>query len=147
MVFSNTALKLRPYLKQKAMSAPTAGGAVRYIVNDVDAAISFYTEVLHFKTDMHPSPGFAIISRDNLRLLLTKAGPGGGGQPMPDGAIQTPGGWNRIHIVVDDLGKTITELKGKNAKFRNELVQGIGGSQILLEDPSGNLIELFEYKR
>lgn len=128
------------------MSVPTAGGAVRYIVNDVDAAISFYTDFLHFKTDMHPAPGFAIISRDNLRLLLTKPGPGGGGQPMPDGAAQTPGGWNRIHIVVDDLERTIEELNGKKAKFRNERVVGVGGNQILLEDPSGNLIELFEYK-
>lgn len=87
------------------------------------------------------------MSRDNLRLLLTKAGPGGGGQAMPDGTVQAPGGWNRIHIVVDDLEKTIAGLKGKKAKFRNELVVGVGGNQILLEDPSGNLIELFEYKR
>jgi len=123
------------------------GFAVRYIVNDVDAAISFYTEYLNFKTDMHPAPSFAIISRDGLHLLLTKPGPGGGGQPMPDGAVQAPGGWNRIHIVVDDLAGTIADLKGKKAKFRNELVVGVGGNQILLEDPSGNLVELFEYKR
>ena len=144
---SSPALNLRPYLKRKAMSVPTAGGAVRYIVNDVATAISFYTEFLHFQTVMHPSPGFAIISRDNLRLLLTKAGPGGGGQPMPDGATQAPGGWNRIHLVVDDLERTVAELNRKNAKFRNELVHGVGGNQILLEDPSGNLIELFEYKQ
>lgn len=123
------------------------GFAVRYIVNDVDAAISFYTEYLNFKTDMHPAPSFAIISRDDLRLLLTKPGPGGGGQPMPDGTVQTPGGWNRIHIVVDDLEKVMAELRSKKAKFRNELIVGVGGNQLLLEDPSGNLIELFEYKR
>jgi catechol 2,3-dioxygenase-like lactoylglutathione lyase family enzyme len=131
------------------MSVPSAGVAIRYIVNDVDAAISFYTELLDFKIVMHPAPSFAILGRDPLRLLLTKPGPGpgGGGQPMPDGAVQTPGGWNRIHIIVDDLEKTIAGLKEKKAKFRNELVVGVGGNQILLEDPSGNLIELFEYKR
>jgi catechol 2,3-dioxygenase-like lactoylglutathione lyase family enzyme len=128
------------------MPVPTAGGAIRYIVKDVDAAITFYTDLLHFKTEMHPAPGFAILSRDNLRLLLTKAGPGGGGQPMQDGTLQSPGGWNRIHLVVDDLEKTIAELKDKKASFRNELVVGVGGNQILLEDPSGNLVELFEYK-
>lgn len=121
--------------------------AVRYIVNDVDAAISFYRDFLGFKTDMHPAPSFAIISRGSLRLLLTKPGPGGGGQAMPDGAVQAPGGWNRIHIAVDDLEETIKKLKAKNGKFRNELVVGVGGNQILLEDPSGNLIELFQYKR
>lgn len=129
------------------MSVSSASIAIRYIVHDVDAAISFYTEFLNFKTDMHPAPGFAIMSRDNLRLILSQPGPGGGGQPMPDGTVQTPGGWNRIHIAVDDLEKTINELKSKKAKFRNELVIGVGGNQILLEDPSGNLIELFQYKR
>jgi catechol 2,3-dioxygenase-like lactoylglutathione lyase family enzyme len=129
------------------MAYPSAGIAIRYIVDDVDAAISFYTEFLDFKTDMHPAPSFAIISRGDLRLLLTKPGPGGGGQPMPDGTAQTPGGWNRIHLVVEDLKKTIDGLKAKKAKFRNELVIGVGGNQVLLEDPSGNLIELFEYKR
>jgi catechol 2,3-dioxygenase-like lactoylglutathione lyase family enzyme len=129
------------------MLNPSPGVAVRYIVNDVDAAISFYSTFLDFKTDMHPAPGFAIISRGNLRLLLTKPGPGGGGQAMPDGTVQIPGGWNRIHIPVDDLEETYKIMKGKKATFRNERVVGVGGSQILLEDPSGNLIELFEYKR
>jgi catechol 2,3-dioxygenase-like lactoylglutathione lyase family enzyme len=129
------------------MPSPTTGFAIRYIVNDVDAAIAFYTELLDFKTEMHPAPSFAILGRGELRLLLTRPGPGGGGQPMPDGAVQTPGGWNRIHIVVDDLEGMIKKLKAKNANFRNELVVGVGGNQILLEDPSGNLVELFEYKR
>lgn len=117
------------------MSGPPTGVAIRYIVNDVDAAISFYTEFLGFRTDMHPAPSFAILSRGDLRLLLTKPGPGGGGQPMPDGTAQTPGGWNRIHIVVTDLEETIKRLKGMKAKFRNELVVGVGGNQILLEEP------------
>lgn len=121
--------------------------ALRYIVNDVDAAIAFYTGFLNFKVEMHPAPAFAILSRGNFRLLLTKPGPGGGGQGMQDGSVQAPGGWNRIHIVVEDLEATINALKEKNAKFRNAMVIGVGGNQILLEDPSGNLVELFQYKR
>jgi len=118
--------------------------SVRYIVNDVDEAIAFYTTMLDFTVDMHPAPPFAIISRGDLRLLLSQPGAGGGGHAMSDGERPTPGGWNRIHLVVDDLDATIERLRRAGGRFRNEIVTGIGGRQILLEDPSGNLIELFE---
>ncbi|HUI89817.1 MAG TPA: VOC family protein [Anaerolineales bacterium] len=118
---------------------------VRYIVNDVDTAIKFYTQQLGFKLDMHPAPPFAMLSRGGLRLVLSAPNPqGGGGQPMPDGAQQAPGGWNRFAIEVDDLAAMIERLLRSGARFRNNLVTGVGGKQILLEDPSGNLIELFE---
>jgi catechol 2,3-dioxygenase-like lactoylglutathione lyase family enzyme len=117
---------------------------VRYIVNSVDEAITFYTEKLGFKVDMHPAPGFAALSRGDLRLLLNQPGVGGAGQPMPDGAIPAPGGWNRIQFEVEKLEELVTKLRKDKAKFRNEIVKGQGGNQILLEDPSGNLIELFQ---
>jgi len=127
------------------MSNPVS---VRYIVNDVDAAIEFYTKMLDFKVEMHPATEFAILSRGNLRLLLSKpSGRGGGGQAMPDGTTQTPGGWNRISIEVEDLVSTIDKLKKVGCRFRNEIVSGVGGKQILLKDPSGNLVELFQYFR
>jgi catechol 2,3-dioxygenase-like lactoylglutathione lyase family enzyme len=120
--------------------------AVRYIVDDVDAAIEFYTKLLNFKTVMHPAPEFAILARDNLHLLLSKPSVrGGGGQGMPDGTAQTPGGWNRFEIEVDDLEASVSRLKNAGCKFRNEIVTGVGGKQILLQDPSGNPIELFQY--
>src|SRR6516162_7191877 len=97
----------------------------RYIVNDVNAAIDFYTRHLGFKVEMHPAPGFAEIS-------------------MPSGEEQKPGGWNRIHLLVEDLDETIAELKSAGCRFRSDVIQGTGGKQILLEDPSGNLVELFE---
>lgn len=126
-------------------SAINSTVAVRYIVNDVDACISFYTDMLGFQVVMHPAEEFAILSKGNLRLLLSKPnGKGGGGQPMPDGVIPTPGGWNRIELEVDNLEATVSELKNKHAQFRNDIVMGIGGKQILLKDPSGNLIELFQ---
>jgi catechol 2,3-dioxygenase-like lactoylglutathione lyase family enzyme len=119
--------------------------SVRYIVTDVDAALAFYTRHLGFGVDMHPSPGFAMISRGNLRLLLSTPGGGGGaGQSMPDGRRPEPGGWNRIQIEVDDLGALVATLKDEGARFRNEIVIGNGGKQILVDDPSGNPIELFE---
>lgn len=119
--------------------------SVRYIVDDVDAAIAFYTERLGFAVEMHPAPGFAMLSRGDLRLLLSSpGGPGGAGQPMPDGRMPEPGGWNRIQIEVEDLAARVEELRAADARFRNELVVGIGGKQILLEDPAGNPIELFE---
>jgi catechol 2,3-dioxygenase-like lactoylglutathione lyase family enzyme len=120
---------------------------VRYIVDDVDAAISFYTGSLGFKVDLHPAPGFAAISRGDLHLLLNRPGAGGAGQAMPDGRLPAPGGWNRIQIEVDDLLATVERLRAAGSRFRNEIVAGNGGKQILLEDPSGNPIELFEPPR
>jgi catechol 2,3-dioxygenase-like lactoylglutathione lyase family enzyme len=118
---------------------------VRYIVDDVDAAILFYTEQLGFQLEMHPAPAFAMLSRGDLRLVLSAPNPaGGGGQSMPDGTRPAPGGWNRFAIEVDDLAAKVEMLRQSGAGFRNEIVTGVGGKQILLEDPSGNPIELFE---
>jgi catechol 2,3-dioxygenase-like lactoylglutathione lyase family enzyme len=117
---------------------------VRYIVDDVDAALSFYTGALGFKVEMRPAPGFAAVSWGDLHLLLNRPGAGGAGQAMPDGRIPAPGGWNRIQIEVDDLEGVVERLKAAGHRFRNEIVVGNGGKQILLEDPSGNPIELFE---
>lgn len=118
---------------------------VRYIVRDVDAAIAFYTEQLEFKLEMHPAPSFAMLSRGDLRLVLSAPNPaGGGGQPMPDGTNQAPGGWNRFAIEVSNLATTVEVLRKAGAHFRNNIVTGVGGKQIIVEDPSGNPIELFE---
>jgi catechol 2,3-dioxygenase-like lactoylglutathione lyase family enzyme len=117
---------------------------IRYIVRDVDAAIPFYTELLGFSVDMHPGPGFAMLSRGNLQLLLNRPGAGGAGQAMPDGQLPVPGGWNRIQLEVENLVATVEKLKGAGARFRNEIVTGNGGQQALIEDPSGNPIELFQ---
>jgi predicted enzyme related to lactoylglutathione lyase len=121
--------------------------SVRYIVDDVDKAIAFYSEQLGFTLDMHPAPGFAMISLGDLRLLLNRPGAGGAGQAMPDGTLPASGGWNRIQIEVEDLEATVEKLKGMGAQFRNEIVTGNGGKQILLNDPSGNPIELFQPPR
>jgi catechol 2,3-dioxygenase-like lactoylglutathione lyase family enzyme len=119
--------------------------SVRYIVDDVDAAVQFYTGLLDFTVDMHPGPGFAMLSRGDLRLLLNKPGGGGGaGQAMPDGRAPAPGGWLRFQIEVADIEARVASLRQAGAHFRNEVVQGNGGKQILLEDPSSNPIELFE---
>lgn len=119
--------------------------SVRYIVDDVEAAIAFYTHQLGFQVDMHPGPGFARLSRGNLALLLNTPGGGGGaGQAMPDGRRPAPGGWNRIQLEVEDLTATVERLQHAGARFRNDIVTGNGGKQILVEDPSGNAIELFE---
>jgi catechol 2,3-dioxygenase-like lactoylglutathione lyase family enzyme len=119
--------------------------SVRYIVNDVDKAIAFYTRRLGFEEVMHPAPTFAMLSRGDLRLVLSAPGGGpGGGQAMPDGTVPTPGGWNRFSIEVDDLAALVEELRGHGARFRNDIVDGVGGRQILLEDPSGNPVELFQ---
>jgi catechol 2,3-dioxygenase-like lactoylglutathione lyase family enzyme len=118
--------------------------SVRYIVDDVDSCVTFYTQMLGFNVIMHTPAAFAMLSKGNLHLLLNKPGTGGAGQSMPDGAKPSPGGWNRFHLEVQDLESLINELKSKNAKFRNEVVNAPAGKQILLVDPSGNLIELFE---
>jgi catechol 2,3-dioxygenase-like lactoylglutathione lyase family enzyme len=122
--------------------------SVRYIVNDVDAAIAFYCQHLGFHEDMHPAPTFAMLSRGDLRLTLSApSGAGGGGQAMPDGTRPEPGGWNRFSLEVPDLAATIEELRKARVHFRNDLVTGVGGKQILLDDPSGNPVELFEPTR
>jgi catechol 2,3-dioxygenase-like lactoylglutathione lyase family enzyme len=119
--------------------------SVRYIVNDIDAAISFYCEQLGFDEVMHPAPTFAMLSRGDLRLVLSApGGRAGGGQAMPDGRLPEPGGWNRFSLEVTDLEKTVEELRRAGVRFRNDIVSGVGGKQILLDDPSGNPIELFE---
>ena len=119
--------------------------SVRYIVDDVDAAIAFYRDDLGFTEIMHPAPVFAMLSRGDLRLVLSAPGGGpGGGQAMPDGTLPRPGGWNRFSIEVTDLTGTVDRLRARGARFRNEIVTGMGGKQILVEDPSGNPVELFE---
>ena len=116
---------------------------VRYMVDDVDESIAFYTELLGFELLTSASPAFADVKRGNLRLLL--AGPtSSAGRPMPDGAKPGPGGWNRIHFIVDDLDAEVARLRDAGAKFRNDIVNGPGGKQILLQDPSGNVVELFQ---
>ena len=117
---------------------------VRYIVEDVDAAVDFYVERLGFDVEMRPGPGFGVLSRGDLRLLLNRPGAGGAGQPTPDGRLPAPGGWNRIQIEVSNLEREVESLREGGASFRNDIVTGRGGSQILLEDPSGNPIELFQ---
>jgi catechol 2,3-dioxygenase-like lactoylglutathione lyase family enzyme len=118
---------------------------VRYIVHDVDAAIDFYVRQLGFRLEMHPAPPFAMLSLGDLRLVLSKPNPmGGGGQPMPDGTPQQPGGWNRFAIQVDDLAATVERLRAGGSRFRNDIVAGQGGKQIIVEDPSGNPVELFQ---
>jgi catechol 2,3-dioxygenase-like lactoylglutathione lyase family enzyme len=122
--------------------------SVRYIVDDVDAAVAFYTDHLGFEVEMHPAPGFASLTRGDLRLFLNAPnGPGGAAQPMPDGRRPEPGGWNRIQLEVADLAGEVETLRNAGARFRNEIVTGRGGKQTLLDDPAGNPIELFEPPR
>ena len=119
--------------------------SVRYIVDDVDESIAFYCQNLGFTEVMHPAPTFAMLSKGDLRLVLTVPGGGpGGGQPMPDGTVPTPGGWNRFALEVTDLEEIVDALRTSGARFRNDIVTGVGGKQILVEDPSGNPVELFE---
>jgi catechol 2,3-dioxygenase-like lactoylglutathione lyase family enzyme len=119
--------------------------SVRYIVDDVDAAIEFYCQDLGFEEVMHPAPSFAMLSHGDLRLVLTAPGGGpGGGQAMPDGTFPQPGGWNRFQLEVDDIEATVARLQEHGARFRNDIITGVGGKQILLEDPAGNPIELFQ---
>ena len=118
---------------------------VRYIVHDVDEAIAFYCTHLGFHEVMHPAPAFAMLTRGDLRLVLSAPNPGaGGGQSMPDGRVQEPGGWNRFAVEVDDLAATVDALRKAGVRFRNDIVTGVGGKQILVEDPSGNPVELFQ---
>jgi tRNA-Thr(GGU) m(6)t(6)A37 methyltransferase TsaA len=122
--------------------------SVRYIVDDVDAAIGFYCGHLGFTEAMHPAPTFAMLTRGSLRLVLSAPGGGpGGGQAMADGTLPEPGGWNRFSIEVDDLAGTVARLRASGVQFRNDIVTGVGGKQILIEDPAGNPVELFEPTR
>jgi catechol 2,3-dioxygenase-like lactoylglutathione lyase family enzyme len=122
--------------------------SVRYIVRDVDAAIAFYCGELGFAEVMHPAPSFAMLERGDLRLVLSAPGGGpSGGQALPDGTLPAPGGWNRFVLEVEDLAATVDRLRANGHRFRNEIVVGVGGKQILLEDPSGNPVELFEPTR
>jgi catechol 2,3-dioxygenase-like lactoylglutathione lyase family enzyme len=122
--------------------------SVRYILDDIDAAIDFYTTRLGFELQMHPNDLFAMLVRGGLRLVLVKPvgpeGPAGGGAPMPDGRMQEPGGWNRFSVEIPDLAAAVAELRSGGARFRNDVVTGVGGKQIIIEDPSGNPVELFE---
>jgi catechol 2,3-dioxygenase-like lactoylglutathione lyase family enzyme len=122
--------------------------SVRYIVDDVDAACEFYCERLGFHEDMHPAPTVAMLSRGDLRLVLSAPGGGpGGGQSMPDGKVPEPGGWNRFQLEVAHIEAMVADLRSHGARFRNEIVAGVGGKQILVEDPAGNPVELFEPTR
>lgn len=121
---------------------------IRYIVNDVDASLAFYRDHLGFREVMHPAPEFAMLARDDLRLVIVSpvdAGhPGGGSRPMADSARQEPGGWNRFALEVDDLEAVVGRLQSAGVAFRSDVITGIGGKQALAQDPSGNLVELFQ---
>ena len=120
--------------------------SVRYIVDDVDASIDFYRDQLGFEVEMHPAPAFAMLRRGDLRLLLSApSGQGGGGQILADGRRPEPGGWNRISLPVDDLPAEVERLRSAGAAFRTEIVHGIGGDQAIVDDPSGNPLELFQF--
>jgi catechol 2,3-dioxygenase-like lactoylglutathione lyase family enzyme len=122
-----------------------ASVSVRYIVDDVDAAIAFYCGHLGFREVARPAPTFAMLVRGDLRLVLSApGGPGGGGQAMPDGRVPEPGGWNRFQLEVTDLAATVAALRQQGTRFRNDIVVGVGGKQVLVEDPAGNPVELFE---
>jgi catechol 2,3-dioxygenase-like lactoylglutathione lyase family enzyme len=119
--------------------------SVRYIVDDVDEAIGFYVDRLGFELIMHPAPAFAMLARGELRLVLSApSGAAGGGAAMPDGTLPRPGGWNRFALEVDDLDALVERLREQGVRMRNDIVDGVGGRQILIEDPSGNPVELFE---
>jgi catechol 2,3-dioxygenase-like lactoylglutathione lyase family enzyme len=126
-----------------------ASVSVRYIVTDVDEAIAFYCGPLGFREVMRPAPSFAMLVKGDLRLALSAPGrgPGGGGQAMPDGTQPEPGGWNRFMLEVTDLEGLVEALRNSGAHFRNDIVTGVGGRQILVDDPSGNAVELFEPTR
>jgi catechol 2,3-dioxygenase-like lactoylglutathione lyase family enzyme len=143
----NYAQETKTFKTMKGSFANPTTVSVRYIVHDVDSCVTFYTQLLGFDVVMHSPTGFAMLSKGNLHLLFNKPGAGGAGQTMPDGVKPAPGGWNRIQLEVQLIESVIQDLKAKHAKFRNELVTANAGKQILLMDPSGNLIELFEPTR
>jgi catechol 2,3-dioxygenase-like lactoylglutathione lyase family enzyme len=119
--------------------------SVRYIVDDVDAAIDFYCRELGFQEDMHPAPTFAMLSRGDLRLVLSAPGGGpGGGQALADGTLPEPGGWNRFQLEIEDVEETVARLREHGARFRSDIIAGVGGKQVLIEDPAGNPVELFQ---
>ena len=123
----------------------TDQASVRYLVEDVDQAVKFYVDHLGFEVVFDAAPDFVMVSRGPLRLMLNVVGgSGGASQPMPDGRVPEPGGWSRFQLTVEDLESEVERLRSSGASFRNDIVKGIGGDQILLEDPSGNAIELFE---
>jgi catechol 2,3-dioxygenase-like lactoylglutathione lyase family enzyme len=125
------------------MTDPDNMVSVRYMVDDVEAAVAFYTKVLDFEILTNTPPAFANVTRGNLRLLLS--GPtSSAGRPMPDGAKPGPGGWNRIHLIVDDIDAEVARVRDAGAEFRNDVIEGPGGKQILVLDPSGNVVELFQ---
>jgi catechol 2,3-dioxygenase-like lactoylglutathione lyase family enzyme len=125
------------------MTQPDEMVSVRYMVDDVETAIAFYTEHLGFEVRTSAAPAFADVTRGNLRLLLS--GPASSaGRPMPDGTSPSPGGWNRIHLIVADIASEVDRLRNAGVSFRNDIVSGPGGRQILLKDPSGNVVELFQ---
>jgi len=125
------------------MPSPHEMVSVRYMVEDVQAALDFYTRLLGFDVITRFPPAFADVARGNLRLLLS--GPASSaGRPMPDGVVPRPGGWNRIHLIVDDIAAEVARLGAAGASFRNDILSGPGGQQILLLDPSGNVVELFQ---
>ncbi|MCU1450595.1 MAG: glyoxalase [Acidimicrobiales bacterium] len=125
------------------MTEPSGTVTVRYMVDDVDQAVTYYTKVLDFEVLNNFAPVLADVARGNLRLLLS--GPtSSAARPMPDGAKPGPGGWNRIHMIVDDIDAEVARLRDAGAQFRNDIIEGPGGRQILLQDPSGNVVELFQ---
>jgi catechol 2,3-dioxygenase-like lactoylglutathione lyase family enzyme len=119
--------------------------SVRYIVTDMDAAVAFYVDELGFDVVMRPAPAFAMLTRGDLRLVLSVPGGGpGGGAAMPDGTTPAPGGWNRFVVEVDDIDAVADRLRGHGVRFRNEVIDGVGGRQTIVEDPAGNPVELFQ---
>ena len=124
--------------------AARQAATVRYFVTDLAAAVAFYRDLLGFEEELRPSPAFAMLYRGDLRLLLSVPGHPGGGDALPDGSVPAPGGWNRIALRVDDLDATVTGLRAKGARFRTSTAAGVAIRQVLLHDPAGNLVELFE---